>query len=163
MEPNPPLKKPDFHTSRYKARGIVIKNNDILVMRRYKFGVEYYTLVGGGVKEDERPEDAARREIMEESGIDVQVERQVFEEHQQEFGIQYIFLCTYIHGEPVLAPDSEEAWLNDHTAGRNTYQPMWLPVPMVGKVPFRSPALQKALVDGFAHGFPSETLTLASN
>ena len=47
------------------ARAIVIENNKLLIMRRLKGGNQYYTLVGGQLKEGESFEAGRAREVFE--------------------------------------------------------------------------------------------------
>jgi ADP-ribose pyrophosphatase YjhB (NUDIX family) len=139
---------------RHAARAIVVKDDTLLVIRRNKFGNEYYTLPGGGIDKGETPEQAVLRELAEETGVNVTLERLVFTEHPgPQFGSQQIFLCAYKSGEPALHPGSEEAISNGH--GQNLYTPMWLPLSDLGRVVFMSPVLQQALKKSFANGFPA--------
>ena len=138
---------------RKAARAIVIHNDCLLVIYRSKYGKEYYTLPGGGIDAGETPEQAIIREMHEETGVEVELERLVFvEEPGETFGRQYIFLARYISGEPALHPDSEEAALNK--AGQNTYLPTWLKLEDLAQTTFMSPTLQRAIQKSILDGFP---------
>ncbi|HKR81733.1 MAG TPA: NUDIX domain-containing protein [Candidatus Saccharimonadales bacterium] len=141
---------------RRAVRAIIIRDDDLLVMRRNKFGQEYYTLVGGGIQVGETPEQALHREVAEESSLRVLSERLVYiEEAGDPFGIQYIYLCEYAgHGQPRLAADSEEMSINQ--LGQNIHEPLWMPLAMLPKITLRSEALKHALLDALKHGFPKQ-------
>ena len=142
------------------VRAIVVRDNAILAMHRHKFGHEYYTLIGGGVDLGEDTETALRRELREETGLEVGAIRLVYIENAGDlYGTQYVYLCEYRGGEPQLAPDSEEAAIS--AMGKNTYTPVWLPVNALSQVTFRSQSVRDAVVEGLHAGFPEATQTLA--
>lgn len=61
---------------------------------------EYYVFPGGGVEEDDKSlEDAVKREVMEEFGIEIEVEKQLYFEEINENLDEYIFKCNYKSGE----------------------------------------------------------------
>ena len=136
-------------------RAIVTNGNQMLVMKRNKFGKQYYTLLGGAVEIGEELEAALRRELGEEASLQVgRVQLVYIEDADPPYGTQYIYWCEYQGGEPVLGTDSIEAEISK--GGQNTYEPMWLPIADLPNVNFVSTSLKNALIDAFAHGFPSE-------
>jgi 8-oxo-dGTP pyrophosphatase MutT (NUDIX family) len=145
---------------RRACRAIVIKDDQILVTKRNKFGDEYYILIGGGVDMGETEEQTLYRELKEESGIEIANPRKVFIENAGDmYGIQNIFLCDYVGGESALHPDSTEAKINNMDIG-NTYETVWLPLDRLPTVSFRSDRLRKAVLDGIANGFPDAPLDI---
>lgn len=143
---------------RKAVRAIVVRGDQTLVMHRNKFGHEYYTLLGGGIDSGETAELALHRELLEESGFNLQSARLVFvEEAGDPYGTQYIYLCDVSGETPQLSPASEEAQL---MALGNKHTPMWVPIDQFEQLEFRSPALQKAMMYGFAHGFPEQPVQL---
>lgn len=146
---------------RKASRAIIIKDNKLLVTKRNKFGEEYYILIGGGVELGESLEEALYRELLEESGVQVANPRLVFVEDSGDmYGIQNIFLCEYTSGEPKLHPDSAEAHIS--AMGKNTYEPLWLPLEEVATVPFRSDRLRRAVLDGVKFGFPDQPVDITN-
>lgn len=145
---------------RKAARAIVLHEGKLLVMHRNKFGKEYDTLPGGNVEAGETPEGAVRREVHEETGMELGSARLVFiEESGQPYGTQYIYLCDYVDGEPKLSPGSEEAAINK--LGKNLYKPMWINIATLPQKPFLSRTLKERLLTAVEHGFPetAETFT----
>lgn len=135
------------------VRAIILNGDKLLTIKRNKFGKQYYTLAGGGVDAGEDAETALRRELREETGLEVGMVQLMFvEDGGQLYGPQYIYLCEYKGGEPALNPASEEAKIS--AMGQNTYEPLWLPLSQVGSVPFRSTSVAEALLEAAAHGWP---------
>jgi 8-oxo-dGTP pyrophosphatase MutT (NUDIX family) len=135
------------------VRAIVVRDDQLLVMHRNKFGRQYYTLVGGGLGPHETPERALMRELAEEAGITADNPRLVFiEEAGVPDGTQYFYACRYVSGEIQLHPDSLEAKINQ--LGQNLYTPMWLKLSDLPGVAFLSESLKRHLLDALEHGFP---------
>lgn len=138
------------------ARAIIIKDNNILLMKRDKFGDQYYTLIGGHVELGESVEKALLREIHEETMIRVANPRLVYKEQAPKpYGLQYIYLCEYISGIPMLHPKADERKIN--ALGVNIYTPMWVPLSQFKDLPFRSKSVHKKLIRHIQHGFPADT------
>lgn len=143
---------------RKAVRAIVVRGDQTLVMHRNKFGHEYYTLLGGGIHPGETAESALHRELLEESGFNVQSARLVFVEDAGDmYGTQYIYLCDVTGDQPQLSPASDEAKLFDLG---NKHTPMWVPVEQFAQLEFRSPQLQQAMLYGFEYGFPEQPAQL---
>lgn len=136
-----------------------MQDGQLLVMKRNKYGQEYYTLVGGGIKAGETPEQALVREVAEEASMRITALRHIFtEDAGAPFGPQYIFLCEHVIGTPRLAPHSEELAINK--LGQNLHEPMWMPLDKLATVPFRSEALKYALLEAFEKGFPDQPVLI---
>lgn len=140
---------------RKAARAIVIRDDELLIIHRNKFGKKYDTLPGGRIEMGESPEEAIRRELLEETGLEVGDARLVFvEEAGDPYGTQYIFLCEYKGGEPKLSADSEEAAINK--LGQNIHEPMWLKIDELAQRPFVSEDLKGRIIRGCKESFPKD-------
>ncbi len=146
---------------RIASRLILVRNGQLLVMHRLKFGHEYYTLIGGGVNPGETPVHTLLRETREETGIMIANPKLVYiEKTSKPYGDQYIYRADYVSGEPVLATDSTEAKI--HNMGQNLYEPKWLNIDKLPSVPFLSKELKNKLVHDLEFGFPETPDTFMS-
>lgn len=144
---------------RQAVRAIVVKDNQLLVMHRNKFGHQYYALVGGAIDIGENQLQTLQRELQEEAGITVSNPRLVIaEDAGNMYGMQYIYLCDYAGGEPTLSPDSTEAKIS--AAGTNLYTPMWLPLSDLPAANLLPAELKEAVIAGLKNGFPDQPLQI---
>ena len=142
---------------RHAVRAIIVKDQALLVMHRQKFGHEYYALPGGGIDFGETAEQALTREIHEETGITFTKPLLVItEDAGQIFGLQQIYLCEYVSGEPALDPGSEEAKIT--ALGQNLYKPLWLPLSELPQTELLPPELKQILIDKLPNNWPTEPL-----
>lgn len=67
---------------RYASRGIVIKDDKIAILN--KVNKNEFKLPGGGIERNETPEDAFKREVLEETGCEVDITNclGIIEEHK---------------------------------------------------------------------------------
>jgi ADP-ribose pyrophosphatase YjhB (NUDIX family) len=144
---------------RRAARAIIIHDGKLLVMHRNKFGTEYDTLPGGNVELGESLEQAALREVIEETSVQINNLRLVFvEEAGNPYGTQYIFLANYMSGEPKLHENSEEAHINK--LGQNLYEPKWVELADLPKLPFVSEKLKQTIIQAYDSGFPDKPVEI---
>jgi len=142
------------------VRAIVFKDNNLLVMKRNKFGTQYYTLPGGAMSMGETSGHALVREMSEETGVQLGDARLVFiEDSGGIYGVQYIYLVSYVGGEPHLNPNSEEASIS--ALGKNIYEPVWLPISELATASFVTERLRDAIVHAVKNGFPEKPVTIS--
>jgi 8-oxo-dGTP pyrophosphatase MutT (NUDIX family) len=108
---------------RKRSAGIIIKDDKILMIHRYKKGKEYFVLPGGGIEGNETPEQAVIREIKEETSLDITVEKSLPYFIDEIGNEHYVYICNYISGEPAFAVDSPEALRNNKD---NHYSLEWI-------------------------------------
>lgn len=100
-----------------RAVGIVMRNNQIILIRRFWRNREYYVFPGGGVESGETEEEAVIREIKEELSIDAKINKFLFKvfnpKNVREIDGRddYFFLITEFSGEPTLG-GPEKARMN---------------------------------------------------
>ncbi|NJK46666.1 MAG: NUDIX domain-containing protein, partial [Pleurocapsa sp. SU_196_0] len=118
------------HGQRARAGGFILRVHDgrleVLLMRRFKSERgEYFVVPGGSVEDAERFEDAATRELEEETGVQFTLERQLYESVNPRSGrVAHYFVARWNGGEPQLHHASPEAL--ERQSAQNRYAPTWV-------------------------------------
>jgi ADP-ribose pyrophosphatase YjhB (NUDIX family) len=94
----------DVRINDIESRGIILKDENVLVMFRRKDGYEYYTFPGGHMREGETPLQTVLREIEEETTVVAKDLVKVIEysETVKREKKQYYFFGKWNSGEPVF-------------------------------------------------------------
>ena len=116
---------------RRRAAIVVIDNHEgrVLLIRRHKYGRNYYVVPGGGVENGETVAEAALREVKEETGLDVTIERKLWECNNQGQPEHY-FLAFSFQGDLCLGGPEV-----DRQSRHNTYCPEWVPLSKLDDIP----------------------------
>lgn len=69
-----------------RAQVVVLRANEILLARHVKNGRSFWVLPGGSIEPGETPEEAAQREMCEESGLAIRIERLLFIDEPRDVG-----------------------------------------------------------------------------
>jgi len=117
---------------RYRAAAIIIENGHVLFVKNEVD--DYYYSVGGGVHLGEKAEDAVRREVFEETGVEYDIERLAFI-HENFFngtGSLEGLKCHEIAFYFLMKPrGSQELNSNSYSLGGREYM-HWLPIEKLG-------------------------------
>ena len=97
-----------------RCQGAILRDDHILLIqhREHTGGRSYWLLPGGGREEGETEVQCVAREMKEETGLDVQVERLLMDDTDILPGANYphkTYLCTILAGEaqPGYEPEPE--------------------------------------------------------
>jgi len=106
---------------------VLIEDNKVALIERFRAGMHYFAFPGGGVDEGEIPEQAAVREAMEELGVEVVIKQKLAEILVNERK-QHYFLVERISGE--FGTGTGEEFTDSHPDDPETgmYIPMWMPI-----------------------------------
>ena len=91
----------------FRATGVVIKDNKLLIMEQIVNGEKFYTLPGGTWEFGETLEETCIREVFEEFSINVSVVRLIFLLDTTS-RLNFVFECDYIDGEIELGGPEKE-------------------------------------------------------
>ncbi|MFC1648906.1 NUDIX hydrolase [Nanoarchaeota archaeon] len=86
---------------------VILDDNRILLLHREKR--DWYELPGGKIDEGESPKEAAKREIKEELGCDVEIIRELGEKdfQEEEYIMKYNWFLAILKGTPkLMEPDT---------------------------------------------------------
>ncbi|MEM7125572.1 MAG: NUDIX hydrolase [Chloroflexota bacterium] len=92
----------------YRAYTAVLRDNMILMVRHVHDGEDYWTLPGGKIEVGETEEQAAIRELMEETGIAVDSVTRLFAENGQ-----VCFLASCSADQAAVVGSDPELLLNE--------------------------------------------------
>lgn len=106
--------------TKHRAVLIIADDNKILLLYRFKNGEEYYVFPGGGVEEGEEILDAAVREAKEETGLDVTIQRSLWD-YENKGRIEHFFLVDKFSGKLKIGGPEEERQSPD-----NVYRLEWV-------------------------------------
>lgn len=108
---------------RDRAAAVLLKENQIALIKRSWKDETYFVFPGGGIEEGETPEQAAEREVFEELGLVVKVRDCLVQEQYK--GTQFFFGADILSGEFGSGKGEE---FQDVQRNRGQYEPVWLPV-----------------------------------
>ncbi len=97
-----------------RIQGLIIQDHKILLIRGYerRTGISFWVIPGGGPEPGETDEECAIREMKEETGLDVRIEKLLIEQEAYPDGIYKrlkSYICTPVGGfpEPGSEPEVE--------------------------------------------------------
>jgi len=120
----------------------LIKGNKILLQRKSKglFGEGKWNGPGGKLRENEKPEDCIRREVLEETGIKIfNIEDHGvlnFFKGNELFITCHVFATNEFEGEPMQGREGVVNWFNFNDLPFNEMWPddkFWMPLMLQGK------------------------------
>lgn len=106
---------------RNRGAAIIVQEGKIALIKRIREGKTYYVFPGGGIEDDETPEEAAKREVYEELGVQIEVKSLIAKIQYK--GTQYYYEA-YIMGGVFGSGKGEEFKCTD----RGAYIPLWIPI-----------------------------------
>ena len=129
---------------RQRAAGIIIQDGKILLLHRQKDGKVYYIIPGGGIEAGETPEQAAKREIKEETNLDVEI-GELISKFNGGYGYpEYFFLAENIQGEARLG--GEELQKN---CEENHYAIAWIPLDKLKETNLLPPEIKNIILEKY--------------
>jgi mutator protein MutT len=129
---------------------VVNDKNEILLIRRFKDGREFWVIPGGSVEEGENSEQAATREIKEETNLDV-VLGEKFLEYENAYwgdGVRHetYFLAESFSGDEVKIIGEEK----ERNSRQNRYELEWVPFKKINDLNLVPIIVKNKIIEKFA-------------
>jgi ADP-ribose pyrophosphatase YjhB (NUDIX family) len=136
-----------------RAAAIIVENDEVALIRRDRAGERFYIFPGGQVDEGESIEEAAVREIREELGLNVSLDRLVAVVTRNG-AEQYHFTATVLGGDFGTGDGLDVT--GGYASERGTYTPVWLPVVGLPDQAVRPRELARLVTVAHRRGWPAE-------
>lgn len=141
-----------------RVRAIIIEAGSIALIERQRDERRYFVFPGGGREAGETPHEAVAREVLEETGLRVEVGREIarvrFPDHTQGFYVATMIGGTFGTG---AGPEfTDPAW-----AGRGRYQPVWIPVAEISRQPIYPEGVAALVLDAHSRGWADRSVSIA--
>jgi 8-oxo-dGTP diphosphatase len=95
-----------------RYQGAIVKDHHLLLLRHLEHATKrtYWLFPGGGIEAGETEEQCVAREMFEETGLAVNVERLLFTQPMNGYGYEErkVYLCTVLEGEAKPGYEPEE-------------------------------------------------------
>ena len=141
---------------RIRAGCILIEDGKLALIERHRGDLHYFTFPGGGVDVGESHEEAAVREMEEETGLQVKVIRKIADVYFNG-NLQPFFLVERVSGEYGTGTGEE---FGEYNALHGTYRPMWMPVSDVLNHNVLPRPLAELVSEAAQEGWPKEPLVI---
>jgi len=132
---------------RKRVGAIIIEKEKVLLMKRIKPEVIYWTIPGGGVEVGETLERATKRECFEELGVNVKVKELALEMDSKKPGAEgqreYFYFCEITSGKvgegkgPEFEPGTDDF---------GTYEVEWVKISDLEKIDLKPEEIKKLIV-----------------
>lgn len=139
-----------------RAAVILVRGADILLMKHRRRALSYWVLPGGAVNEGETLDECARREMLEETGLEVRLRKLVYvvdviSLDRRKHHVNLFFLGEITGGELGV--------IREKAPGEHLDEPHWFPL---DDLPTLYPPIGDRLREDAQRGFPEGAIYLGN-
>jgi len=129
-----------------RAAALIVKDNTVALIKRVREDKVYYLFPGGTIENGETIKETCIREIKEELGLDIAIDKQIAE---VSFGdnIQYIFLCNVVSG--TFGSGTGEEYQPGLPVAVGTYEPIWMNISELLSNDVRPVCVCEMIINGY--------------
>jgi len=132
-----------------RSAAVIIKDGMVLLIHRFRDGIEFFVLPGGTVEEGETLEQAAIREVKEETSLDVKIDKKLWQ-HLNIHGndvpkMHHYFLMKGIVGEIELGGEEKEI-----NSKENSFVLEWHDLKKLSELPIKPDFAKEKLIEEFS-------------
>ena len=141
---------------RVRAGVVLIEDGRVALIERHRADKHYYVFPGGGADAGETPEQAAIREMEEETGLRVTIRHKVAEIHF-DLSVQHYFLVEKVSGEFGSGTGEEFTDSDPDNPAQGIYIPTWMALAELPEHDNVYPAdVAKLAASSISAGWPDE-------
>jgi 8-oxo-dGTP pyrophosphatase MutT (NUDIX family) len=141
--------------SRERVAAILIQEGEIALIERYRLGRHYFVFPGGGIEAGENFVEALEREMEEETGLIVNVQRLIADVWYRGTP-QHYFLVDAVGGE--FGNGQGEEYTTPLPPEVGTYRPVWIPVGDLNRQAVLPPVIASLVVRSYPYSWPEKPL-----
>jgi 8-oxo-dGTP diphosphatase len=140
-----------------RAGAIILDNDRVVLIERFRGGNHYFVFPGGTVKKKESVEEAVVREVYEETGLDVVVNRLIAVVRQRDVE-EYYYFVDIVSG--VFGSGTGKEMTGRAPAERGKYEAVWRRVVDLAELNGLPQPLFAFVKKFYDEGFPEQVVVL---
>lgn len=130
-----------------RVRGIIVDNNELVVIKRIKPDRIYYVFPGGGLEKSDKDQiQCVRREILEELGVIVDVGELKFELEENNV-LSLFYECKIIDG--IIGTGNGPEYSDNSRINNGEYIPMKIPINNLDKINLFPIEAKKFIIENY--------------